>query len=164
MDHRDFGLWAIDSFNCNAMSTGQSYLQDTSADVVLFQELRTDGDSLLAAQRRAKRNKWALAVEAGKRTEAGALSAGVGIAVRSHIGLAVAPDLVHFECCESRVLITHMGAICIGGVFLVSAYFWCSEGASQRNLILLQCIAQHMSISCSRTQQGHRSHRYIFVW
>ena len=55
MDHRDFGLWAIDSFNCNAMSTGQSYLEDTSADVVLFQELRTDGDSLLAAQRRAKR-------------------------------------------------------------------------------------------------------------
>ena len=143
-DHRDFGLWAIDTLNCNSMSIGQSYLESTAADVVLFQELRIDGDPLLAAQRTAARAKLSLAIEPAKHTEADSLSAGVGVAVRSHIGHALAADVVSFECCASRVIVTHMGAICKGGIFLVSAYFWCSEGASQRNIMLLLCIGQHI--------------------
>ena len=141
-DHRAYGLWAIDSLNCNAMSTGQSYLEDTAADVVLLQELRVRGDSLLAAQRRAARAKWSLAAEPAAPTDAGSLSAGVGIAVRSHVGLCPVAGLASLDPCRSRVAVTHMGAICSGGIFLVSAYFWCNEGASQRNLELLQCIAQ----------------------
>ena len=37
-----------------------------------------------------------------------------------------------------------MSAVCQGGVYIISAYFWCSEGASQRNLALLQAIARHV--------------------
>ena len=143
-DHRDYGLWALDSLNSNVMSTAQSYLEATTADAVFLQELRIDGHPLLAAQRKAARSKWSLAIAPAKRTEADSLSAGVGIAVRSHIGMAPAANLVRFECCNSRVIITHIGAICTGGMFLVSAYFWCNEGASQRNLLILQCIAQHV--------------------
>jgi len=35
-DHREFGFWAIDSLNCNAISTGQSFLEATTAAVVLL--------------------------------------------------------------------------------------------------------------------------------
>ena len=80
------------------MNTGQSFLEDTSADVVLFQELRVDGDRMLAAQREATRRKWSLAIEPGKRTDADSVSAGVGIAVRSHIGLARVPGLTPLDC------------------------------------------------------------------
>ena len=143
-DHRDFGFWAFDTLNSNIVSTGQAYLEETSADVVFLQELRTAGDHALTAQRRAKKSKWSLAIEPAKRTDADSLSAGVGVAVRSHMGHSRVPDQVPFECCDSRVMITHLGAVCTGGIFLVSAYFWCNEGASKRNLMVLQCIAQRV--------------------
>ncbi|CAK0833333.1 unnamed protein product, partial [Prorocentrum cordatum] len=126
------------------MSTGQSYLEDTTADAVLLQELRVCGGPLLAAQRRAARAKWSLAAEPAVPTEAGSLSAGVGVAARSHVGLSRAAGLVSRDACHPRVVVTHAGAFCAGGIYLVSAYFWCNEGASQRDLELLQCIAQRV--------------------
>ena len=98
------------------MPTGKIYLEATSADVVLFMELRIDGDRLLAAQGKAARTKWSLAVEPAKCTEANSLSAGAGVVVRSHIGLALAADLVPVGCCISRVIVIHMGAICKGDI------------------------------------------------
>ena len=49
-----------------SMSTGQYYLEDTSADVVLFQELRTDGDSLLAAQQCKEQKCWSAPMVLGR--------------------------------------------------------------------------------------------------
>eukprot|EP00969_Alexandrium_andersonii_P348178 15395888-Alexandrium_andersonii.AAC.1 len=137
-----FGYWAIDSLNCNAMSTGQQYLHDTAADVVLLQELRVRGDALLAAQREAARSGWSLAAEPARATEAGSTSAGVGVAVRSHLGLCQPEGLAGHDACQGRVIVSHLGAVCSGGIFLVSAYFWCNEGTSQRNLAILQAVAQ----------------------
>ena len=102
------------------------------------------GDRLRTAQRQAARAKWSLAMEPARLTEAGACSAGIGIAVRSHIGHSEVPGLSPLQCLETRVKITHLGAVCAGGLFLISAYFWRSEGASERNLALLQGIAQQI--------------------
>ncbi len=143
-DHRAWGLWAFDTLNPNVASTGLTYLHDTGADVVFLQELRSAGLQLATTQRQAARAKWSLAAEPARLTDANAYSAGVGIAVRSHIGHAAAADEATFECCASRVVVTHMGAVCKGGIFLVSAYLWCSEGASARNLALLQAIGQRI--------------------
>ena len=144
IDHREWGLWAFDTFNSNVASTGLTYLCDTGADVVFLQELRVAGDKLASTQRQAARTKWSLAVKPAKLTEANAYSAGVGVAVRSHMGHSPAEDQAYFECCKSRVVITHLGAVCKGGIFLVSVYLWCSEGASTRNLEILQAVGQRI--------------------
>ena len=57
-DIGDSGFEVIDSLTCNAMATGQIYLEAINANVVLFQELRIDGSRLLAAQGTAARTKW----------------------------------------------------------------------------------------------------------
>ena len=123
-DHRDFALWAIDSLNCNTMIAGQSYLGDTAVAAFLLQQLRVRGDAHLAAQRRDARSKWYLAAEPARLAQTGSLRTGVGVAVRSHIGLSVVGGLVSFDARESLVLVTHMGAICSGSDFLVSVFLW----------------------------------------
>eukprot|EP00972_Heterocapsa_arctica_P089592 13211379-Heterocapsa_arctica.AAC.1 len=70
-DHRDFGLWAIDSLNSNVASTALSYLEDTTADVVLLQELRVDDEQALPVQRAASRSGWSIAVEPALPTDSG---------------------------------------------------------------------------------------------
>eukprot|EP00972_Heterocapsa_arctica_P002003 288113-Heterocapsa_arctica.AAC.1 len=79
-DHRHFGLWAIDSLNSNVASTALVYLEDTTADVVMLQELRVDDEQALPVQRAASRAGWSLAVEPAMPTDSGSMSAGVGIA------------------------------------------------------------------------------------
>eukprot|EP00973_Karenia_brevis_P061213 8511242-Karenia_brevis.AAC.1 len=74
-------------------------------------------------------------------TEAGSTSAGVGIAVRTHLGHSAA-DGVHVpQCAQSRLKVTWMGAFCKGGMHLLTLYLWHSEGPSCRNLDLLQAAA-----------------------
>ena len=57
-------------------------------------------------------------MEPATAAQAGSYNAGVGIAVRKHLGHSAVDDLVQFECCEGRVLITHLGAVCRGGISL----------------------------------------------
>lgn len=73
-------------------------------------------------------------------TQAGSFSSGVGVAVRSHIGLAL-PAVQPSVGAEHRFHLRWVGAFATGGFFLGSVYLRCSEGASTANLDLLQVIA-----------------------
>eukprot|EP00972_Heterocapsa_arctica_P108932 16041225-Heterocapsa_arctica.AAC.1 len=84
----------------------------------MLQELRVDDEQALPVQRAAARSGWSLAVEPAMPTDSGSTSAGVGIAVRSHIGHAPPAELELTDCCRSRVAITHLNAICKGGIFI----------------------------------------------
>ena len=72
ISHRHAGVWAFATYNGNAMTTAQAYLEHSGADVCFLQESRVAGDQLLSADRCAARTKWSLALEDAKRTEAGA--------------------------------------------------------------------------------------------
>ena len=138
---RRTGLWAFDTLNSNVASTAQAYLERTAADACLFQELRLRPSGCEQAERTAARGKWSLSIEPAVDTEAGSTSAGVGVAVRSHFGLALPRQAVEDDAMRSRVQVRWMGAVCRGGLHLVSVYLWHTEGLSQRNLDLLQCLA-----------------------
>ena len=87
--HRHAGLWALDSLNGNCGSTAQWYLERTSADVCLLQEMRYRAAEVDQASRTASRSGWALSVGAAADKAADSTSAGVAVAVRSCLGMAL---------------------------------------------------------------------------
>ncbi len=138
----DGDLWAIDSLNANSANSAIDYLARSAADPCLVQDTRTRGEVSKAAERRAARARCALSIEDEARTESGSTSVGVAVGARSLIGLArlVPPVLLPFL--DARFQIHWMGDYCRGGLHLLNAYLWCSEGRSPRNLDLLQGIGQ----------------------
>ena len=56
--------------------------------------------------------------------------------------MAMYTDYTIDDAFSGRLVVTHLRALCKGGCFLISAYFRCSEGASQYNLDLLQAIGK----------------------
>ena len=76
--------------------------------------------------------------------EEGGVSAGVGIAARSHFGIVgnQRVPLLAKASSDGRLGSVHVGAMGKGGIHLISIYCWCSEGLSQRNLDVLQDAAQ----------------------
>eukprot|EP00973_Karenia_brevis_P087694 12162236-Karenia_brevis.AAC.1 len=94
-----------------------------------WKELRTVGEKTAA-----------VSIGAATVTPADGVSAGVGVAVRSHIGLAV-PPLVVGNGLSSRFLIRWVGTLAKGGFHLGSVYLRCSEGCSAANLDILQELA-----------------------
>ena len=138
---RDAGLWAIDSLNGSAASTANSYLDGCAADACLIQETRTVGLSTSAAERAAAGAKWQFAINEADVTPAGSTSAGVGVAVRSHIGLGEDAAVQPPGEWRSRVAVRWMGGYAKGGIHLISVYLWHSEGLSVRNLQLLEVVA-----------------------
>ena len=138
---RRAGFWAFDTLNGNIMSTAQDYLERTAADVCFLQELRQSAQQCEQAERNAARSHWSLSAEPAADTAAGSTSAGVGVAVRSFFGLSLPRQAMDYELLRTRVLVRWMGAVCRGGLHLVSVYLWTAEGLSQRNLDLLQCLA-----------------------
>ena len=67
----------------------------------------------------------------------GSYSAGVAVAVRSLIGLAVSPVEIG-DCCNFRFHLRWVGAYAQGGFHVGSIYLRHSEGLSQANLDFLQ--------------------------
>ena len=107
----------------------------------MLQELRLRANECHQAERTASQAKWSLSVEPAADTVAGSTSAGVGVAVRSHLGMAPPRQPMRFEQLRSRVQVRWMSSICRGGLHLISVYLWTAEGLSVRNLDLLQCVA-----------------------
>eukprot|EP00959_Pyramimonas_sp_CCMP1952_P361406 7568765-Pyramimonas_sp.AAC.1 len=62
-----------------------------------------------------KAHGWLLAISPSVVTDQGGLSAGVGIAVRKHIGMGKAPNLVNALPSPHRVLATHINSFVPGG-------------------------------------------------
>jgi hypothetical protein len=139
--HRASGAIAIDTYNGNIMSTAQVYIASSAADIICIQEARLPPWTIPAAERAARRAKWSLSVEPAAITAASSTSAGVAVAVRSHIGMCNVPSLPWFANLDSRLSVKHVSAICKGGVYILSAYFWCSIGITGQNVQLLESIA-----------------------
>ncbi len=140
--HRKLGLWAIETANPNSWDTARRYVEMSAADVLMIQELKLrDGDPTLAAQRAAAGMGWQLSAESCDVTDLGYASAGVGIAVRSHMGMSLPPVPMLHPSLKHRVHVRWVGSICKGGVFMATAYLWNGEGLSERNLDILQAVA-----------------------
>ena len=141
--HRDEGLWAIDTVNPNSSGGALKYLSSSNAEIVLVQEAKTlEGDPVEEFQRAAKAVGWGLSVAPALLTEANGVSAGAACAAKACIGMTP-NDCSHIpHIYRVRISSVHCNVICRGGVHFVCAYFWDSEGLSQRNLLLLHHIAQ----------------------
>ena len=108
MSHRQAGVLASDSYSGSAMSTAHTFLTHSGADVCFVQGSRVAGDQLRTAERQAARAKRSLTLEPAAATAAGSLSAGVGIAVRTHLGHAPSPVEHCDPNLESRVKFSWM--------------------------------------------------------
>ena len=137
---RKAGLVAIDTVNPNASPAAVEYLKVSAVDAVVVQELRTVGPKTLAVQRNARAAGWALSSGDAATTEAGGVSAGVGVAVRSCIGLVVPPVQLDSGI-ATRFHLRWAGMLAKGGLHVGSLYLRDGEGASQANLDLLQRVA-----------------------
>jgi hypothetical protein len=139
--HLDAGVWAIDTYNGNVMTTAHSYIASSAADIVCIQEPRLAACDVPAAERAAGRIKWGLSLQPAAITDANSTSAGAGIATRSHIGMSTIPNLPWFANLDSRLHVRHVAGVCKGGIYILSAYFWCTIGLTGRNVALLESIA-----------------------
>ena len=74
-------------------------------------------------------------------TPAGGTSAGVGIAVARHTGLARDMDMPGGAGTDHRVQVRHWSGVCSGGIHLLCMYLHDGEGLSKRNLDILQEMA-----------------------
>ena len=90
---------------------------------------------------------WKTALQACSLTEAGGRSAGVGVAVRRHMGLGPALADIVGACAEMRPRLTmhHWVAVCRGGVGLGACYLVSGCGVTnRRNQDLLQEAADQI--------------------
>ena len=139
---RKAGLWAIDTANANSWKSAHTYLEESAADIILLQETkRLAGSEAIDAERSASRSGWSLLLEPARSTEAGGVSAGVAVAVRSHMGTAKLRLALKKNELEHRVQAAWVGSMCRGGFYFISCYLYCAEGLSSRNLDLLHHIA-----------------------
>ena len=106
---RKVGFWAVGSCNGNTAATANEYLAVCAADACLVQETRTIGPATKAAERVAMRVKLQIAINDAHPTDKGSTSAGVGVAVRTHIGLGADQDVQPPEEWRSRVVVRWMG-------------------------------------------------------
>ena len=136
--HKKLSLWAIDSVNGNSWSGGSQYLEFTAADAVLFQETKLrEMDAIQSAEDTARKNGWTTSLSKAASGERGGASAGVGVSIRKHLGLARTD--VEIECdLESRVTLKKLGAVCRGGVHVGSVYLHHMVGPTdQRSRMIL---------------------------
>ncbi len=130
--HARRGLWAFDTFNSNAWSSGLAHLKRTAADFVTLLGTRTrrGGDSK-AAEDSARSNKWTLAVQPAVVTPANACSGGTAVGARSHVGMAPpsCPTPPGEEGPEARFSVQHIGAVLGGGLYLASTWLYPAVGA-----------------------------------
>ena len=128
--HRHTGLWAIDSANGNSWLGGAKYLELTSADIVLIQESKLRGsDAIQSVEDAALNHGWKATLSAATTGERGGASAGVGVAIRKHLGLSQ-PDAEEDPSISSRFTLKKLGAICRGGVHVGSIYLHDMVGPS----------------------------------
>ena len=96
-------------------------LRGTDAGVSFVQGSRVAGDQLLAAKRGAAHGKWSLTLEEAKRTEAGNLNAGAGIAGLSHLGHALSPMDCDSAALRHRATFSWVGSILKGCLHLLTS-------------------------------------------
>ncbi|MFM7981247.1 MAG: hypothetical protein ACKPKO_18220, partial [Candidatus Fonsibacter sp.] len=127
--------------NVTAWSSASALLAGFDADALLIQDHHVVGrparDRIEAAQ---CSNRWPMSFQFAEATRAGGTSAGVGVAVVRRTGLALSPGLEPEEEYASRVSVRHWGAVCPGGVHLLTVYLHNGEGLPRRNLDILHAV------------------------
>ncbi len=141
--HRAKGIWAFDSANAGGWTGSRSYLMKSAADAVMLQETRRQDSQTAEAEDAAQHHGWRLSLRAANPTEAGRTSAGVGIAVRRHVGMSGQVDALieSFHSLRGRVAIRRMAAVCRGGLALVSVYFHDAPGIPPENVEMMRDLA-----------------------
>ena len=146
------GYWLFDTVNANAWGADETggrgrgameYLRRSHADVVGIQETRLDQEwKCLAGMAAAKRAKWKVRLPRADTTHTGYSSAGVGVACRSHFGMAV-PNVEGVTCDSARITHAHVGVMCRGGGSIVLQFTWSRVRA-----------CRHATVPCSWSWQG----------
>ncbi len=151
--HRRAGLWALDTINPNAWPRAVEHIGGSAADVVMVQEVRRGSCDVNAAEREAAATSWTMSLAPGVLTQAGRISAGVAVGVRSHIGLADGGTVhgdgpaagVRCAVAEGRYIRRWAGCMCRGGIHVGSVYLRTAEGMSDANVDILQHVAEDLA-------------------
>jgi len=135
---------AFDSINSTGWGPAANFLALTAADAVCLQETkRSAGEQADSAEETMRKAKWSLTLAPSKITAAGGLSAGVGIAARSHFGLGKSPVIPTGDDVRNRVKSAWFPSLIRGGFTLFSVYLVAGEPlTSPRNRAILEAVAQ----------------------
>jgi len=133
----------IVSVNANAWSTARDLLRDTLSEThaTLIQEHRLSADTCDPAQAAVRKDGWRVGFASAELTAA-STSAGVAVAVPTHVGME--PSL---DGGWDASPVAHPGRIArawiniMGGITLYSIYMRCSEGWSPGNVQLARHLA-----------------------
>ena len=138
---KQMGWCAIDCWNLNAWHAGIASATASTADAMLLQETKLEGDEACRRAEDAMRGKgWNAKLNRAVKTTDGGVSAGVAIMTKRHIGMdPSANDFIKARY-RSRISCAWVGTAKKGGFYLLSVYLWTSEGMSQRNAELLDEI------------------------
>ena len=137
------GLWSIDSSNANSWESARTVMAKSSADIELLQELKVhDPQTLMSAVSAAKHEGWKLRPTLAHKTAADLGTGGVAVACRKHIGIIDNTELLVPEGLRHRICVSHIGAICKGGIHFISLWLRHTEGLSEENLMILYAVAK----------------------
>ncbi len=140
--YREWGLWSVVTANVSAWHSADTLLRKVAADALLMQEHHVVGqDACDRHQASSACRRWRASLQPAAVTHAGGHSAGVGVVVARHTGLALDLDFPSGPAVAHRVQVRHWGGLCPGGVHLVCVYLYDGEGLSRRNMDLLQELA-----------------------
>ena len=147
---KDRSCWLVDTINANAWGRSSEggtgaidFLKRSVADIVGIQETRLAsahrcGDGIA----QARRAKWKVRMGKAGTTQHGYPTAGVAVAYRSHFGAAGGGGHDGVAHDTSRIVSTHVGAVCRGGIHIFSVYLFTKEGMTERNRGLLAQLAR----------------------
>jgi len=137
-------LWCLDTINPTGWTAAAAYLRHTAADAVCIQEhWRCAGLQCTEAVASARSAKWSLSLGPSLATEAGAASAGVGVAARTHFGLGLPGSAPLQPVHVSRVHAARFPGVVRGGVLVISAYFWTAQSiASAQNRAMAEALME----------------------
>ena len=143
------GLWAIDTYNCNAWTPGlRKYMVPSQADIALLQETKLLPNALSFATSAARKAGWSCIHAQAWRTAADKASGGVSVAARRGIGICPASQNIVDDAYRHRINVSWINAVAPGGIYIVSVYLRTAEGLSPENLMLLEKIA--VAVKCLR--------------
>ena len=132
------------SLNGNSWSTCRAFLEATRPGVaaVALQEHRLDLPACGGVVSSMAKCGWSLSLSPAVRTAPGAdlrhTSAGVGVAVRKHVGdgpISVDVDS-RPACMGGRIAATFVGLL--GGIMFLSVYLYHTEGWTHRNQLIME--------------------------
>ena len=134
---KEAGLWLLDTGNPNCWETARTrFLNRTSADVTMLQEMRKPEKELAAAQASAGRANWRAHFTPSLTTSKGGASGGTAATARKGIGLIPHEGIVK-DGFSHRIGAAWVGGVLNGGVHVISVYLKDGDNMGQTNQAIL---------------------------